>query len=397
MEEQARRRGGGVAFVLSRTRLRDSGWRAAHCIFAEKRRSAVRTGAHRCGRGVLRFPNRSERSRLPLFDQGNGDGDRRGRHARRQNAEQSRRAHSGYAGDCGQQTLRSLGVASLGVWSQVAWRPLASSICSAVAEKLLCRLMLARRVIPCLDVHAGQVTRGVQFGRSEAGELRNVGDPVELAKRYNEQGADEMVFFDITASAHGRATMVDIIQRSADQCFMPLTVGGGIRSIEDMHTMLKAGADKVSINSSALADPDLIRAGAEKFGSQCIVVSIDAKRVAPGRWEVFSHGGRKPTGLEAAGWAQRAVGLGAGEIVLNSIDADGTKAGFDLVITRRISESVGVPVVASGGAGKLEHMAEVLLEGKADAVLAASIFHFGEYTVQEVKQFLAGKGIPVRI
>jgi len=257
--------------------------------------------------------------------------------------------------------------------------------------------MLAKRVIPCLDVHDGQVTRGVQFGRAEVGELRNVGDPVELALRYNEQGADEMVFFDITASAHGRRTMVDVIERVAEKCFMPLTVGGGIRAVDDMQTMLRAGADKVSINSAALATPDLIRAGAEKFGSQCIVVSIDAKRVAPGRWEVFSHGGRKPTGLEAAGWAQRAVGLGAGEIVLNSIDADGTKAGFDLVITRRISESVGVPVVASGGAGKLEHMAEVLLEGKADAVLAASIFHFGEYTVQEVKQFLAGKGIPVRI
>ena len=257
--------------------------------------------------------------------------------------------------------------------------------------------MLAKRVIPCLDVHDGQVTRGVQFGRAEVGELRNVGDPVELALRYNEQGADEMVFFDITASAHGRRTMVDVIERVAEKCFMPLTVGGGIRAVDDMQTMLRAGADKVSINSAALATPDLIRAGAEKFGSQCIVVSIDAKRVAPGRWEVFSHGGRKPTGLETVEWAQRAVGLGAGEIVLNSIDADGTKAGFDLVITRRISESVGVPVVASGGAGKLEHVAEVLLEGKADAVLAASIFHFGEYTVQEVKQFLAGKGIPVRI
>ncbi len=221
--------------------------------------------------------------------------------------------------------------------------------------------------------------------------------PVELALRYNEQGADEMVFFDITASAHGRRTMVDVIERVAEKCFMPLTVGGGIRAVDDMQTMLRAGADKVSINSAALDTPDLIRAGAEKFGSQCIVVSIDAKRVAPGRWEVFSHGGRKPTGLEAAGWAQRAVGLGAGEIVLNSIDADGTKAGFDLVITRRISESVGVPVVASGGAGKLEHMAEVLLEGKADAVLAASIFHFGEYTVQEVKQFLAKQNIPVRL
>ena len=256
--------------------------------------------------------------------------------------------------------------------------------------------MLARRVIPCLDVHAGQVTRGVQFGRAEAGGLRNVGDPVELAIRYNEQGADEMVFFDITASAHGRATIVDVIQRTADQCFMPLTVGGGIRTVEDMQTMLRAGADKVSINSSALATPDLIRAGAEKFGSQCIVVSIDAKKTAPDRWEVFSHGGRNATGLEALEWATRAVSLGAGEIVLNSIDADGTKAGFDLVITRRISEAVPVPVVASGGAGSLQHMADVLLEGKADAVLAASIFHFGEYSVGDVKQFLAARGIPVR-
>lgn len=257
--------------------------------------------------------------------------------------------------------------------------------------------MIAKRVIPCLDVHDGQVTRGVQFGKAEAGELRNVGDPVELAMRYNEQGADEMVFFDITASAHGRATMVSVIERAANECFMPLTVGGGIKSVDDMFTMLRAGADKISINSSALANPDLIRAGAEKFGSQCIVVSIDAKRVAPDKWEVFSHGGRKSTGLDAVDWARQAVSLGAGEIVLNSIDADGTKAGFDLAITRRVSESVGVPVVASGGAGTLEHMAEVLLEGKADAVLAASIFHFGNYTVADVKQFLAGQKIPVRI
>ena len=257
--------------------------------------------------------------------------------------------------------------------------------------------MLAKRVIPCLDVHDGHVTRGVQFGKAEAGELRNVGDPVALALRYNEQGADEMVFFDITASAHGRATMVAVIERVADQCFMPLTVGGGIRTVEDMHTMLKAGADKTSINSSALATPDLIRAGAEKFGSQCIVVSIDARRIGPDKWEVFSHGGRKATGLDAIEWAQRAVSLGAGEIVLNSIDADGTKSGYDIPVTRRISESVGVPVVASGGAGKLEHMAEVLLAGKADAVLAASIFHFGEYTVADVKQFLAAQNIPVRL
>jgi imidazole glycerol-phosphate synthase subunit HisF len=257
--------------------------------------------------------------------------------------------------------------------------------------------MLARRVIPCLDVHGGQVTRGVQFGKAEAGELRNVGDPVDLALRYNEQGADEMVFFDITASAHGRATIVEVIERTADQCFMPLTIGGGIRTVEDMQTMLRAGADKVSINSSALATPDLIRAGAEKFGSQCIVVSIDARNISPEQWQVFSHGGRKATGLDAVDWARKAVSLGAGEIVLNSIDADGTKAGFDLAITRRISEAVGVPVVASGGAGTLQHMADVLLEGKADAVLAASIFHFGEFTVRDAKVFLAGKGIPVRM
>ncbi len=256
--------------------------------------------------------------------------------------------------------------------------------------------MIAKRVIPCLDVHDGQVTRGVQFGVAEKGGLRNVGDPVELALRYNEQGADEMVFFDITATAHGRSTMVDVVERAADQCFMPLTVGGGLRTVDDMYTMLRAGADKISINSSALATPELIRSGAEKFGSQCIVVSIDAKKVGPDRWEVFSHGGRKATGLEAVEWAKRAVELGAGEIVLNSIDADGTKKGFDLVITRRISESVGVPVVASGGAGTREHMAEVLLEGKADAVLAASIFHFGEFTVGQVKEFLADQGIPVR-
>ena len=256
--------------------------------------------------------------------------------------------------------------------------------------------MLAKRVIPCLDVHGGQVTRGVQFGRAEAGELRNVGDPVELALRYNEQGADEMVFFDITASAHGRASMIDVIERAADQCFMPLTVGGGIRVVEDMSTMLKAGADKVSINSSAIATPELITAGAEKFGSQCIVVSIDCKRTAPGVWKVFVKGGREETKWNAVEWAAEAVRRGAGEIVLNSIDADGTKAGYDLVVTRRVSEAVGVPVVASGGAGNLDHMAEVLIEGKADAVLAASIFHFGEYTVADVKRHLAAKGVAVR-
>ena len=257
--------------------------------------------------------------------------------------------------------------------------------------------MLAKRVIPCLDVHDGQVTRGVQFGKAEAGELRNVGDPVELALQYNEQGADEMVFFDITATAHERKTIVDVIERAGDQCFMPLTVGGGIRTVEDMSTMLKAGADKVSINSAAIARPELIREGAEKFGSQCIVVSIDAKKTDADEWRVFTHGGRKEAGLAAIEWAREAVALGAGEIVLNSIDADGTKAGYDIEITRRISETVGVPIVASGGAGNLDHMVDVLKEGKADAVLAASIFHFGEYTVGEVKEHLAKADIPVRV
>ena len=259
------------------------------------------------------------------------------------------------------------------------------------------KLMLAKRVIPCLDVHDGQVTRGVQFGKAEAGELRNVGDPVELALEYNRQGADEMVFFDITASAHERKTIVDVIERAGDQCFMPLTVGGGIRTVEDMSTMLKAGADKVSINSSAIANPPLIREGAEKFGSQCIVVSIDAKQTGADTWRVFTHGGRKEAGLNAIDWAKEAVALGAGEIVLNSIDADGTKAGYDIEITHRISENVGVPVVASGGAGNLDHMVDVLKQGQADAVLAASIFHFGEYTVADVKRHLAQAEIPVRV
>lgn len=257
--------------------------------------------------------------------------------------------------------------------------------------------MLARRVIPCLDVHDGKVTRGVQFGRAEAGGLRNVGDPVALAVRYNAEGADEMVFFDITASAHGRASMVDVIERAADHCFMPLTVGGGIRTVADMGQMLRAGADKVSINSSALANPELIRQGAEKYGSQCMVVSIDAKRRPTGGWGVFAQGGRVETGLEVLAWAVRAVELGAGEIVLNSIDADGTRRGFDIEITRRVSDAVGVPVVASGGAGSLEHMAEVLIDGHADAVLAASIFHERNYTVRQVKEFLAGAGLPVRL
>jgi cyclase len=257
--------------------------------------------------------------------------------------------------------------------------------------------MLARRVIPCLDVHAGQVTRGQQFGRAEDGGLRNVGDPVALALRYNEQGADELVFYDITASAHGRATMVNVIEQVADQCFMPLTVGGGIRTVDDMWTMLRAGADKVSINSSAIKTPDLIRAGAEKFGSQCIVVSIDAKKTGPDRWDVFLKGGREAANLEAVAWAVRACELGAGEIVLNSIDGDGMKSGYDIEITRRISEAVPVPVVASGGAGHVSHMADVLLFAKADAALAAGIFHSGEFTVRQAKEHFVSRGIPVRL
>jgi cyclase len=257
--------------------------------------------------------------------------------------------------------------------------------------------MLAKRIIPCLDVHNGSVTRGQQFGRAEADGLRNVGDPVELALRYNDQGADEMVFFDITASSEGRAAMIHVIERTADQCFMPLTVGGGIRTTGDMRAMLQAGADKISVNSAALANPRLIREGAEMFGSQCIVVAIDAKQIAPGTWKVFSHGGRRETAREAVAWAKEAVALGAGEIVLNSMDADGMKSGYDLEINRRISQAVPVPLVASGGAGELAHFAEVLERGGADAVLAASVFHFSTFTIAQVKSYLASRGIPVRL
>ncbi len=257
--------------------------------------------------------------------------------------------------------------------------------------------MLAKRIIPCLDVHAGQVTRGQQFGRAESGELKSVGDPVALALRYNEEGADEMVFFDITASSEGRKSMLEVISRTADQCFMPLTVGGGIRSVDEMRQMLRAGADKISLNSAALADPDLIRAGAEFFGNQCIVVSIDAKKTSPNRWTVFTKGGREMTEWEARDWAQKAVELGAGEIVLNSIDSDGMKSGFDLEINRLISESVPVPLIASGGAGKMEHFLEVLDQGGADAVIAASVFHYGELTIQQVKNYLREHQVCVRI
>jgi cyclase len=257
--------------------------------------------------------------------------------------------------------------------------------------------MLAKRVIPCLDVHAGRVTRGQQFGRAEENGLRNVGDPVELALRYNEQGADELVFFDITASSEGRKSIIDVIERTADRCFMPLTVGGGVRSTDDMRVLLRAGADKISLNSAALARPDLIREGAEAFGRQCMVVSIDAKRTAPGEWSVFTKGGRERTKWAALAWAQAAVEAGAGEIVLNSIDADGMQTGYDLEITRAISEAVPVPVVASGGAWELAHFTSVLDEGRADAVLAASVFHYGRFTIGDVKTYLANHGVPVRM
>src|SRR6202453_4317823 len=256
--------------------------------------------------------------------------------------------------------------------------------------------MLAKRVIPCLDVHEGRVTRGQQFGRAEENGLRDVGDPVERAILYNEQGADELVFFDITASSEGRKSIIDVIERTADCCFMPLTVGGGVRAVEDMRILLRAGADKISLNSAALARREIISEGAHAFGRQCMVVSIDAKKTGPNEWSVFSRGGRDRTPWEARAWAQKAVDLGAGEIVLNSIDSDGMQGGYDLEITRLISEMVPVPVVASGGAWELSHFTAVLNEGKADAVLAASVFHYGKFTIAEVKAYLASRGVPVR-
>lgn len=251
--------------------------------------------------------------------------------------------------------------------------------------------MLTRRIIPCLDVDKGRVVKGTKFL-----ELRDAGDPVECAVAYNNQGADELVFLDITASSDGRATMIDVVERTAERCFMPLTVGGGIRTVEDMKAMLRAGADKVSVNTAAIQNPDVIDAGAGTFGCQCIVVAIDARSNGDGTWRVFTHGGRYPTELNAVEWAREVGRRGAGEILLTSMDADGTKAGYDLALTRAVSEAVTIPVIASGGAGSLDHMVTVLSEGKADAVLAASIFHFGEYTVDSVKEYLAAHGVPVR-
>lgn len=251
--------------------------------------------------------------------------------------------------------------------------------------------MLAKRIIPCLDVTDGRVVKGIQFV-----DLVDAGDPVECAREYDRQGADELVFLDITASSDNRATLVDVVERTASQCFMPLTVGGGIRSVEDFRTMLLAGADKVSVNTSAIHWPELVAEAAEAFGSQCVVVAIDAKRDPELGWRVYTHGGRRPTELAAVQWARRVVELGAGEILLTSMDADGTRNGYDLALTRAVADAVEVPVIASGGAGTVGHMAEVLQAGRADAVLAASIFHFGEFRIGEVKAELARCGLPMR-
>ena len=251
--------------------------------------------------------------------------------------------------------------------------------------------MLAKRIIPCLDVTDGRVVKGVNFV-----DLIDAGDPVECALAYNAQQADELVFLDITASSDHRRTMVEVVRRTAEHCFIPLTVGGGIRSVEDMRAMLLAGADKVGINTAAVKTPELVDAGAKAFGSQCIVVAIDAKREGPGKWGVYTHGGRTPVGLDAVEWAKQVWRRGAGEILLTSMDADGTQAGYDIELTAAISSAIAIPVIASGGAGNLDHMVEVLEAGQADAVLAASIFHFGMFTVADAKRHFAARGIPVR-
>ena len=255
---------------------------------------------------------------------------------------------------------------------------------------------LAKRIIPCLDVDNGRVVKGVQFV-----DIRDAGDPVEIARRYDEQGADEITFLDITATHEGRATTVKTVEKMASEVFIPLTVGGGIRELDDIRRMLNAGADKIAINSAAVFNPEFVGEAAAKFGSQCIVVAIDAKSVSlpgqPPRWEIFTHGGRKPTGIDAVEWAKKMVGYGAGEILLTSMDRDGTKNGFDLDVTSAISEAVHVPIIASGGVGNLQHLADGVTKGKADAVLAASIFHFGEHTVQAAKEFMQKEGIEVRL
>jgi len=253
-------------------------------------------------------------------------------------------------------------------------------------------VMLKRRVIPCLDVKDGRTVKGVNFV-----DLVDAGDPVEQARFYDAEGADELTFLDITASSDNRATLYDVVARTAEQCFMPLTVGGGVRSVEDIRKLLLAGADKTSINTAAVERPALVREGAEKFGSQCIVVAIDAKQTAPGRWEVFTHGGRRGTGIDAVRWAVQMAEFGAGEILLTSMDRDGTKRGFDIPLTRAVADAVGIPVIASGGVGTLDHLVEGVRDGHACAVLAASIFHFGSFRIGEAKAHLAAAGIPVRL
>ena len=257
-------------------------------------------------------------------------------------------------------------------------------------------MSLAKRIIPCLDVDNGRVVKGVKFV-----DIRDAGDPVEVARRYDREGADEITFLDITATHDNRDTIVHVVEQVASEVFIPLTVGGGIRTLDDIRCMLNAGADKVGINSAAVFNPEFVREAAERFGSQCIVVAIDAKKVSqPGeadRWEIFTHGGRKATGIEAIGWAKKMVDYGAGEILLTSMDRDGTREGFDLLLTRAISEAVTVPVIASGGVGNLDHLADGVIEGKADAVLAASIFHFAEYTIQQAKEHMASRGIEMRL